>query len=139
MFGRDTQRKQRSDKGSKRPGTPEAKDVNVTFRMNPETDRLAYEQYLHFRAQGFTARQIFLSALLHSSGNMSEGMTAPTNGLPEQSLTWLRDELISYLETHQMVVAAGSEDDGRPSKKVNKDDKNFFKTLFSGFTDDTDL
>lgn len=136
MFGQEKPRKPRSDKGVKRPGTPTVPDVNISLRMNPQTDRIAYEQYLHFREQGFSARQIFLSALIHASGNLENGMVAPTNGLPEQSLRWLRDELINYLETHQMVVAAGTEDEGRPTKKVSKDDKNFFRTLFNGFSDD---
>lgn len=133
-WGDSKPRKKRSDAGVRR--NPNAQfDEIITFRVNRVTDKVVWDLIEHYRQQNpnLTYRSLFFWALLNASGTAE----APTNGLPEQSLQWLRDELINYLETHQMVVAADSdEDSGRPTKKVSKDDKNFFKTLFSGFADD---
>lgn len=134
MFGQEKPRKRRSDAGVRRKPNTEYDEI-ITFRINRVTDKIAWELIEHYQKQNpnLTYRELFLWALLNASGTAE----APSNGLPQQSLEWLRDEIINHLETHQLVVAASSDDnEGRPTKKVSKDDKNFFKTLFSGFADD---
>lgn len=126
-------RKRRSDAGIKRPGSPSVPDVHITFRINPERDKAAWDMLQHYLNQGYAPRTVWLWALLNASGVPTEGMTAPSNGLPQASLDYLRDQIIEYLDSHQLVVAREETSEEKPRGKVAKEDRNFIRRMLSGF------
>ena len=126
-----TQRRKRKDAGTRRDGTPSVPDVHVTFRINPERDEQVWLLYQNYLDQGYKPRDIFLWALLNASGIPTEGAKTPNNGLPKAALEWLRDELIGYLQTNQLVVTAPEH-----RQEVSKDDQKYLQALLGGYASD---